>query len=579
MRELLSGNEAVARGVYEAGVAVAAAYPGTPSTEILENVSRYKEVYSEWSPNEKSALEVALGASFTGRRAFAAMKHVGLNVAADPLFSAAYIGATGGLVIVTADDPGLHSSQNEQDNRLYGKFAKIPVIEPSDSQESKDFILRAFEISEKYQTPVLFRMSTRVCHALTPVELGERTEPAETTYKKDFDTRVLIPSNARTRHVDLEERLLQLKEFSETGDLNVEIEGDPSIGIISSGIAFQYAREAFPDASFLKLGISFPFPDELVKSFAAKVETLYVVEENEPFIEEHVRLAGIPVVGKEKIPLCNELSQRIVRESLTDEKVRFAPAAVPPRPPVLCPGCPHRSTFMAIRRQRLHSMGDIGCYTLGALPPLNAMDSCVCMGASITTAHGLQKALPPEEGRKTVAVIGDSTFVHTGISGLINVAYNKGTTTTVIVDNSITAMTGHQEHPGSGKTLSGEDTVKVDYELLARAVGIKRFARVDAYDVKAVAEALKTETSVDEASLIVSEGPCILRNRAAGKIVRRVDEELCINCGMCRKTGCPAIMKNKAGDKSFIAPTLCAGEVCNVCAQVCPKDAIQPVEN
>ena len=578
MVELLSGNEAVARGAYEAGVAVAAAYPGTPSTEILENVAKYKEIYSEWSPNEKAALEVAIGASFTGKRAMAAMKHVGLNVAADPLFSAAYIGASGGLVIVSADDPGMHSSQNEQDNRHYGKFAKIPVIEPSDSQEAKDFFVRAFEISEKFDTPVLFRMSTRVCHALTPVEEGEPTAPREATYEKEFSRRVLVPANARPRHVLVEERLLKLKEFVETTDLNREIDGESSIGVISSGISYQYAREAFPGASFLKLGICFPFPTERVKAFAAKVDTVYAIEEGEPFIEEAARLAGVTVIGKEKISLCGELNQRLVRESFTAEKASFNPAEVPGRPPVLCPGCPHRAAFASIRKLRLHAMGDIGCYTLGALPPLNAMDACVCMGASITTAHGMEKALGPEAARKIVAVIGDSTFVHTGLTGLVNMVYNKATFTTIILDNSITAMTGHQEHPGSGKTLGGEATYKIDYESLARAVGIERFARIDAYDVKKVHETIKTETSIDEPSLIVIEGLCILRNREAGKSPRFVDEELCINCGMCRKTGCPALSKNDAGDKSQLSAALCAGQVCNVCAQVCPKDAIKPLE-
>jgi len=576
---LLSGNEAVARGAFEAGVAVASAYPGTPSTEILENIAGYDEIYSEWSPNEKAALEVALGASFTGKRALCAMKHVGLNVAADPLFSAAHIGATGGLVIITCDDPGMHSSQNEQDNRNYGKFAKIPVIEPTDSQEAKDFLIEAFELSESLKTPILFRMTTRICHALTPVALGDRKAPGnDRHYEKDFSQRVLVPANARVRHVKLEERLLELKKVAESSALNREEMGDTSMGIISSGIAYQYAREAFPKASFLKLGMCFPFPADKVHAFAAKVEKVYVIEENEPFIEEAAKLAGVAVIGKEKIPLCGELNQRLVRASLTGEAVPFESASVPGRPPVLCPGCPHRAAFMAIRKLKLNAMGDIGCYTLGALPPLNAMDACVCMGASITTAHGMDKAAGPEEERKTVAVIGDSTFVHTGITGLINVAYNRGTTTTIILDNSITAMTGHQEHPGSGKTLSGADTVSIDYEALAKAVGIKNYARIDAYDVKKVHETIKAETEKDEASLIVIEAPCILRNREAGRKPRYVDEEICVNCGLCRKTGCPGITKNAAGEKSMINSALCAGEVCDVCGQVCRKGAIKAIE-
>ncbi len=580
MAELISGNEAVARGAFEAGVKLAAAYPGTPSTEILENLVKYETVYSEWCPNEKAAVEVALGASFTGQRSMAVMKHVGLNVAADPLFSASYIGAHGGLVIVCCDDPGMHSSQNEQDNRLYAKFAKLPVIEPTDSQESKDLLVRAFEISEEYGTPILFRMSTRLCHALTPVETNDPVQPKEVSYEKDMRKRVLIPANARVRHKDLEERLGKLKELAETSDLNKEEMADTKIGVIASGISYQYAREAFPGASFLKLGMCYPFPDEKVKAFAAKVDTVYVVEEGEPFIEEAARLAGIDVVGKAKVPLCGELNQRIVRESLTESRTEFTPAEVPGRPPVLCSGCPHRSAFLAIRKLRLHAMGDIGCYTLGALPPLNGMDSCICMGASVTSAHGMQKALDPEEGRKTVAVIGDSTFVHTGITGLINLAYNKGTSTVIVLDNSITAMTGHQDHPGSGKTLSGQETVAVDYEMLAKAVGIESFTLVDAYDVKAVLETLKEETSKDVSSLVVVRGACILRNREAGRDPRTVEAETCINCAMCRKTGCPAISKvgGEGEEKSYITSILCAGDVCNVCGQVCPTGAIQPLE-
>jgi indolepyruvate ferredoxin oxidoreductase alpha subunit len=374
----------------------------------------------------------------------------------------------------------------------------------------------------------------------------------------------------------LEERLVRLKEFAEKTELNEEIAGEGAVGVISSGISFQYAREVFPDATFLKLGMSYPFPAEKVKAFAAGKERVLVVEENEPFIEEHARLAGVDVEGKDKVPLCGELNQRIVRETLIGEKTEVAPAEVPGRPPVLCPGCPHRAAFNSIRKLRLHAMGDIGCYTLGALPPLNAMDSCVCMGASITTAHGMEKAFGPgDEALKTVAVIGDSTFVHTGIPGLVNVAYNQGTTTTIILDNSITAMTGHQEHPGSGRTLMGRETVKIDYEALAKAVGISNFARVDAYDVKKVHETIKSETKKPEASLIVIEGACILQNRLAGRGPRGVDEDLCVNCGLCRKTGCPAISKNAAGDKSSISAVLCAGEVCDVCGQICPKDAIQ----
>jgi indolepyruvate ferredoxin oxidoreductase alpha subunit len=575
MRALLSGNEAVARGCYEHGVKVATAYPGTPSTEILEHLVQHKDdVYCQWSPNEKVAFEVAMGASFGGVRVITAMKHVGLNVAADPLMTSSSVGGDGGFVIVSADDPGMHSSQNEQDNRFYAKFAKIPLIEPSDSQEVIDYLGEAFRISEEYGTPVLFRLTTRISHAKSPVELGERTQVPRKEYEKDIARRVVIPAHARRLHVKVEERLKGLRKLAEESPLNRVEEGDPKIGAISSGISYQYARDAFPEATFLKLGLSYPFPVDLARAFCSRFEKVYVIEENEPFIEEQLRFAGITnIVGKDAIPLCGELNQGIVRESTGRGGARSDPAAVPPRPPVLCPGCPHRSTFYTLNRLKIGATSDIGCYTLGVMPPLSGIDSCICMGASIGNALGFEKAIGKEFARKMVAVIGDSTFVHSGITGLADVAYNKGATTVIILDNSITAMTGHQDHPGTGVTLMGEPTTKLDYVALAKSLGVKDARKVDAYDLEAVKTAIKEATDNPEASLIVVGGPCALLDRSTWGPALEVKSEDCTACGLCLRLGCPAISKDADG-KSTINPLFCVGELCSMCAQVCPVKCI-----
>ncbi len=579
MRVLLSGNEAVARGCYEYGVKVATAYPGTPSTEILENVVKYKDdIYCQWSPNEKVAFEVAMGASFGGVRTLVAMKHVGLNVAADPLMTSSSVGGDGGFVIVTADDPGMHSSQNEQDNRYCAKFAKIPLIEPSDSQEAKDYVGEALRISEEFGTPVLFRVTTRISHAKSPVELGERVEVEPREYVKDTSRRVVIPAHARRLHVKIEERLEQLRKFAEMSPLNRVEEGDPTVGVISSGISYQYARDAFPDATFLKLGMSFPFPIELAREFCERFDRVYVVEENEPFIEEQLRFAGIVnIVGKESVPVCGELNQGIVRDCLCGEprEVDVAPAA--PRPPVLCPGCPHRSTFFALNRAGIGATSDIGCYTLGVMPPLNGIDTTICMGASIGNALGFEKAIGREFAKKMVAVIGDSTFVHSGMTGLADVAYNKGATTVIILDNSTTAMTGHQNHPGTGMTLMGEPTVKMDYLKLAEAMGVRDARRVDAFDVAAVRAAIKEAVANEEPTLLVMQGACALQNRKSWGAPFEVDPAKCTACGLCLKLGCPAIGRDRDG-KAKIDKFFCVGDACGMCAQVCPVKAISVSE-
>jgi indolepyruvate ferredoxin oxidoreductase alpha subunit len=508
------------------------------------------------------------------------MKHVGLNVAADPLMTSSSVGGDGGFVIVTADDPGMHSSQNEQDNRYCAKFAKIPLIEPSDSQEVVDCLGEAFRISEKYGTPVLFRLTTRISHAKSPVELGERKEVPRKEYEKDVSRRVVIPAHARKLHVKVEERLRELRKLAEESPLNRVEEGDPSIGVISSGISYQYARDAFPEATFLKLGFSYPFPIKRAKTFCARFEVVYVVEENEPFIEEHLRQAGITnVLGKDAIPLCGELNQGIVRECTARGCAPSKPAPVPPRPPVLCPGCPHRSTFFTLNRMKIGATSDIGCYTLGVMPPLSGIDSCVCMGASIGNALGFEKAIGKEFAKRMVAVIGDSTFVHSGITGLADVAYNKGATTVIILDNSITAMTGHQHHPGTGKTLMGEPTTKIDYIALANSLGVRDARKVDAYDLDAVKTAIKEATDNPEASLIVVQGACALLDRSTWGPALEVNADDCTACGLCLKLGCPAISKDKDG-KSTINPLFCVGEMCSMCAQVCPVKCISvPVES
>ena len=588
-KELLSGNAAVARGAYEAGVRVATAYPGTPSTEILENMALYDTVYSEWSPNEKVALDVAIGVAYAGSRAMAVMKHVGLNVAADALFYASMTGLEAGLVIISADDPNMYSSQNEQDNRHYAKFARVPCLEPSDSQEAKDLIGVALEMSEQFDGPVMVRLTTRISHSDTLVELGERdceeaTEPLD--YRIDRTKYVMVPGNARRRHPVIEERLKQVKEFAETFPYNRVEMGDTSLGIITDGVAYQYAREVFRGASFLKLGMTYPLPEQMIREFAARVDRLVVVEELDPFIEEEIRLMGIPVEGKGIFPICGELDPTIVRqnaieagllpESAAVEAPQAATKRLPARPPLLCPGCPHRGVFLVTNKLKLVVNGDIGCYTLGFLPPLSALHTCGCMGASIGQAHGVSKA---GIAQKHVAVIGDSTFFHTGMPALLNVAYNQSDTVVIILDNRTTAMTGHQQNPGTGTTLMGQPTHAVEFEVLARAMGFERVHTVDAYDLEEVEEALRESLEGEGPAVVIARRECALLPEARKQwMTLAVIEERCNGCGLCFQVGCPAIVKSDRLDEktgraiAWIDPLLCTG--CEVCAQVCVRRAI-----
>ncbi len=584
MKELLTGNEAIARGAYESGVTVAAAYPGTPSTEILENLVRYPGVYAQWSPNEKVAMEVGVGAAIGGARVLVAMKHVGVNVAADPLFTLAYTGVNGGLVLVSADDPGMHSSQNEQDNRNYARFAKVPLLEPSNSQECKDMVGVALELSEQFDTPVILRTTTRVAHSQSMVELGERQEGQAKPYVKNPQKYVMVPAHARGRHLVVEERRKRLHDYVETSPLNRVDWEDRRIGIITGGIVYEYVKEVVPGASVLKLGITFPLPERLIREFAAQVEELYVIEELEPFLEEQIRLMGIEVTGKKLFPRVGEISQRVIAEKIlsvtahkdlindavlaegveTDKDVR-----IPVRPPVMCPGCPHRGVFYILSQLKMTVMGDIGCYTLGALPPLEAMDTCICMGASVGSALGMEKAHPEMHG-KVVAVIGDSTFLHSGITGLLDIAYNKGATTTIILDNRTTAMTGHQDHPATGRTLRKEPTNPVDLAGLARALGINRVVVVDPFDLDNLKNVIQDEAAADEPSVIIAQRPCALLVKEKG-LPYVVEAGTCINCKKCMKLGCPALT---AGVETVIVnTTLCTG--CGLCSQLCPTGALK----
>jgi len=582
MKVFLSGNEAIARGAYEAGVKVATAYPGTPSTEILENVINYKGIYAEWSPNEKVALEVGIGAAIAGRRALVAMKHVGVNVAADPLFTASYTGVRGGLVIVTADDPEMHSSQNEQDNRNYAKFAKIPMLEPSDSQEAKDFVKLAFEISERFDTPVMLRTTTRISHSKSIVEQSEpQRQSVEGKLEKQPEKFVMLPQNARIRHPIVEERVGRLAAFAENFEKN-EIEmQDTSFGVIASGACYQYAKESFPEQSFLKLGMVYPLPIEMIRKFASQVTKLYVFEELDPFFEEQIKSFGIEVTGKDIFPLCGEFNPSIaeegIRRSSRKEGKKPLITSLPPRPPNMCPGCPHRGVFYTLKKHKVFVTGDIGCYTLGALSPLNAMDTCICMGAGIGHAMGIDKALWPEGLGKVVAVIGDSTFLHSGITGILDITYNRGTCTVIILDNRTTAMTGRQEHPGTGYTIRGEETKSVDISTLCSALGVDHVKKVNPYDLEQLDSVLKEEIHRPEASVIIAEAPCVLQRRDKKPLGKplMVDESKCSGCKTCLQIGCPAIEwrkgENKKG-KSFINQVLCVG--CDMCAQICKEDAI-----
>lgn len=572
-KKLLIGNEAVARGLYEAGLRVASSYPGTPSTEITECVAKYDEIYSEWAPNEKVAMEVAVGAAIAGARSFCAMKHVGLNVAADPLFTASYTGVNAGMVIAVADDPGMHSSQNEQDSRHYAKASKIMMLEPSDSNECLQYAKLAFTLSEKFDTPVILRLTTRVAHSRSLTALSERVDNGLSKYKKDPMKYVMMPGMAIKKHIVVEQRILDQIAWAETVDINTEEINSTEIGVITSGITYQYAKEALgKNASYLKLGCVYPLPVEKIKSFAAKCKKVYVLEELDPFIEEHCKQNGIEVIGKDAFTLQGEYSQSLIKQVIlgeTDESVK-TDLEIPARPPVLCAGCPHRGLYYALKKLNVTVSGDIGCYTLGALAPLAMMDTCVCMGASVSALHGRNKA-DAENAKKSVAVIGDSTFMHSGVTGLINIAYNQSNSTVIILDNSITGMTGHQDNPTTGKTIKGDPTTAVSLELLAKAVGIDRVRVIDPYNLQECEDVLREEIAAEEPSVVISRRPCALLKYVKHNPPMHVNPDKCVGCKMCMKIGCPAIsMKNK---KSVIDFTQCVG--CNVCSQLCKFDAIE----
>lgn len=573
MKELMLGNKAVARGLYEAGCKVISSYPGTPSTEITDEAAAYKEIYCEWAPNEKVALEVAHGATLGGVRAACAMKHVGLNVAADPLFTISYQGLNAGLVVCVADDPGMHSSQNEQDSRHYAIAAKLPMLEPSDSEESRVFAKKAFEMSEKFNTPVLLKMVTRVAHSQSVVDTEERVEPDRVPYVKD-PAKVMMTLNSRNAHIRVEERTKALIEYAESTELNrVEMGEDTSVGIITDSTSYQYAREVLGDkVSILKLGMINPLPEKLIKDFAQKVDKVIVLEELDPIIENHCKQLGIKVAGKDTFPICGEFSQNLVRKCLGMKEPEHITIEenVPARPPVMCAGCPHRGIFYILKKKKCMVYGDIGCYTLGAVAPLNAMDLNVCMGASCSGLHGFNKAIGEEAESNSVGVIGDSTFIHSGMTGITDISYNMSNSTVIILDNSITGMTGHQQNPTTGKNLRGEPAGKVDLEALCRALGFNRVRVVDPYDLKAVEEAVTEELAAKEPSIIISRRPCVMIKGTVHKPPISVDESKCVGCKQCMSIGCPAIaVKDK---KAHIDPTLCIG--CKVCSQMCKFEAI-----
>ena len=589
MKKLMTGNEAIARGAYEAGVKYASAYPGTPSTEILENIALYKDdILAEWAPNEKVAVEAAAGASIAGARTVASMKHVGLNVAADPLFTVAYTGVTGGFVIITADEPGQHSSQNEQDNRNYARAAKIPMFEPSTSQEAKDMFKEAFEISEKFDTPVLYRLTTRLCHSKGIVECNNRTEVGIKEYVKDAPKYVTVPANSRVLRGKVEERLHNLEKFSNETDLNSIELNDTKVGIIASGMCINFAKEVFgKDASYLKLGFTFPMPDEKIREFASKVEKIYVIEENDEFIEEHVKALGINCNGKDVFPPYGEMTPDVIRKAIygkTFDHLETNEELLVPRPPTFCAGCPHRGLFYELgKRKDVVITGDIGCYTLGFAPPYNAMDCVVCMGASLGSGHGAQQVFNMVEGNKkrVVGVLGDSTFFHTGINGLLDIIYNNGNAISIILDNRITGMTGHQENPGSGFKLQGEPTNEISIEAVVKACGVKNLRVINPNDLKEVNDTLDWAFENEEASVIITRWPCALKKFSKEDIEEfnkpfttkcEVVEDLCIGCKKCTKTGCPAISYNKETKKAKIDRNQCLG--CDICSQVCPKEAI-----
>ena len=573
MKKLMIGNQAVAEGLHDGGLGVVSSYPGTPSTEITEFLSKFDDIHSEWAPNEKVACEVAFGSSLAGARSACAMKHVGLNVAADPLFTLSYTGVNGGLVICVADDPAMHSSQNEQDSRHYAMASKVPMLEPADSMEAYTFAKNAFELSEKFDTPVLLRMCTRIAHSQSIVETSERVPATLKDYEKNPAKYIMAPANAIKRHPLVEERTLKLQEFAENCEYNVVEMNSDEIGIITSGCSYQYVKEVMGDsASILKIGMSYPLPVKLIKDFASKVKTLYVIEELDPFIENHVKALGIDCIGKEKFSILGEFSQNTIAKAFDKELPESvsADSFIPNRPPMMCAGCPHRGLFYTLSKNKITALGDIGCYTLGSAPPLNALDSTLCMGASISGLHGFNLARGSEAEKKSVAVIGDSTFMHSGMTGLVNVAYNATNSTVIIVDNSITGMTGHQQNPTTGYNIKGDPAAKVDLESLCKALGINRVRVVDPYDLKACDTAVKEELAADEPSVIISRRPCVLLKSVKLEAPLTVDNDKCRSCKRCMTLGCPAISMKDG--KAKVDATLCVG--CGVCKQLCAFDAI-----
>lgn len=574
---MMLGNEAIARGAYEAGVKVSSAYPGTPSTEISEYMVRYKDdVYCEWAPNEKVAAEVAIGAALSGARGMACMKHVGFNVAADPAYSISYMGVNGGLVFVVADDPGLYSSQNEQDTRMVARAAKIPVIEPSNSQEAKDYLKVAFEISEQYDRPVIFRITTRLAHSQSLVTLFEREEIPSREYIKDITKNVMMPAMAKGRHTVIEEKNAELAKDANKMNINRMEIRDTKIGVITSGIPYLYVKEALPDASVLKLGLVNPLPKELIEEFASKVDTLYIAEELDPVIEEQVKSWGIKVIGKEIFSILGEYSVNMIRKAVLgkESEILKAEKDLPMRPPILCPGCPHRSVFHVLKKLKLHAMGDIGCYTLGAVAPLSVVDTCMCMGSSISTLHGMEKANGKDYIKNWVAVIGDSTFMHTGINSLMNMVYNNGTGTVVIMDNSTTGMTGHQDHCGTGKTLQGDVTNNINIKEMCRAAGVNHVTEVNAFELDTLEEVLKEMLEIQEPTVVITKSPCVLLSKGQKPYYKPVKEK-CRKCGLCLKPGCPAMIRAEDGT-ILIDEIMCTG--CGLCETLCPFEAIELVK-
>lgn len=574
-KKIMLGNEAIARGAWESGVKVSSAYPGTPSTEISESLVKYEDVYAEWAPNEKVATEVAIGACISGVRSMCCMKHVGVNVAADPLYTMSYGGVNAGMVLVAADDPGLYSSQNEQDTRSVARAAHVPVLQPSDSQEAKDFMKYAFELSEKYDTPVILRTTTRLSHSQGLVTLEDRVVPEDKPYERNPAKFVMMPGNAKGRHIYVEQRELAMAEDGANMPINRVEMGDTKIGIITCGIEYQYVKEVLPNASILKLGLVNPLPKQMILDFASKVDELYVVEELDPIIEEQVRSWGIPCYGKEIFTVQGEYSANLLRKSILHEELELEDAAqVPARPPILCPGCPHRSVYTVLKKLGIHAAGDIGCYTLGAVAPLNVVDTTICMGASISSLHGMEKAKGKDYVKKWVAVIGDSTFMHTGVNSLMNMVYNKATGTVMILDNSTTGMTGHQDHAATGKTLKGEPTYAIDIYNLCKAIGVEHVVEVNAFDIKELERVVKEETERDAISVIITKSPCVLLKDNVFPNKCTPISEKCKKCGLCLRPGCPALTKNEDGTIS-IDETMCNG--CGLCKQLCNFGAIETV--